>query len=462
MMKSSQWRFWTVLCVVAGLAGCEGAAGVDGMDGTNGIDGTDGTNGTNGTNAMNPPIDLLNAGVLGWLPENRAALNALLMSRGRNSATFDPMNPPVAVFDWDNTVLKNDIGDATFFWMINNDKILQPPGRDWSVTNSALTPAALTALNTACDALAAPGAPLPTGTGTAAANACADALYHIYNNGRVPPGVSPAASAWTSPVTLTTNQPYAWVVQLQAGYRPHEIREFARAAFDENIWAPIGATQTVGSVTNATGYVRLYEQIADLIDALDTAGFDVWIVSASGQYAVEEVATDVGISRDHVIGVRSVVDRGVISYDFQGCGTVADGADTLITFDEGKRCWINEVIFHIPSATAMARAPVAQRPVFVAGDSDTDIAMLKDATTLKLVINRGKIQTMCNALAGARDRWLIQPMFIVPRACPTAPFACDTALDAAGMPIVDGAELGVVFPASATAYVDTFCTLPTP
>src|SRR5687768_17795066 len=37
------------------------------------------------------------------------------------------------------------------------------------------------------------------------------------------------------------------------------------------------------------------------------------------------------------------------------------------------------------------------RPVMVAGDSDTDIAMMKDATALKLVINRNKVQLMCNA-----------------------------------------------------------------
>ena len=34
----------------------------------------------------------------------------------------------------------------------------------------------------------------------------------------------------------------------------------------------------------------------------------------------------------------------------------------------------------------MAVNEAGQRPVFVAGDSDTDIAMMKDATALKLAI----------------------------------------------------------------------------
>ena len=457
MLKSKDWKSWAALGVLAVLTGCAGATGPAGHDGTLGEPGRVGEPGQPGLPGEPAQVDLLNARLGGWLPENRAALNALLASRGRTSAAFDPMRPPVAVFDWDNTVLKNDIGDATFFWMVNNDKILQPPARDWSLTNSALTTAARAALNAACDGLAAPGAPLPTGAGTAAANACADTLYAIYSLGRVPPGGAADAAAWTGEVTTTINQPYAWLAQLMAGYRPQDIRDFAQAAFDENNWAPIGATQTVGTLTTATGYVRIYEQMADLIDALDAAGFDVWIVSASPQYAVEQVAREVGIERDHVVGIRSVVTEGRLTYDLQGCGPVADREDTLITFDEGKRCWINQVIFHIPAATALERAPVAQRPVLVGGDSDTDIAMIKDATDVKVVLNRNKTQLMCNAYAGARERWLIQPMFLAPNACRATPYACDTAVDAAGVRIVD--EAGAPF---STTFTDTICTLPAP
>jgi hypothetical protein len=84
--------------------------------------------------------------------------------------------------------------------------------------------------------------------------------------------------------------------------------------------------------------------------------------------------------------------------------------------------------------------------------------MLKDATDLKIAINRNKTQIMCNAYNGARDRWLIQPMFIAPKACAATPYACSTALDASGAPIVDEAEPGVAF---TTTYADTICTLPT-
>jgi hypothetical protein len=82
---------------------------------------------------------------------------------------------------------------------------------------------------------------------------------------------------------------------------------------------------------------------------------------------------------------------------------------------------------------------LAKRPTFVAGDSDTDIAMLKDATELKLVINRNKIQTMCNALSNYQGKWIYNPMFIAPKAKKATAYACSTAKDAAGNALVNEA-----------------------
>ena len=85
----------------------------------------------------------------------------------------------------------------------------------------------------------------------------------------------------------------------------------------------------------------------------------------------------------------------------------------------------------------------ARRPVFAAGDSDTDIAFVKDATVLKLAIGRGKVQLMCNALNNRDDKWLFQPRFISPRARRTTPYPCSTTRDARGDLIVDEAGLPI-------------------
>jgi phosphoglycolate phosphatase-like HAD superfamily hydrolase len=371
---------------------------------------------------------LLDASLPGWLPENRARLDALLRARGVTSPGYDPAHRPVATFDWDNTMMRNDIGDATMAWMLQHDAILQPPGRDWGVTSGALTDAARAALHTACDGAGEPGRPLATRE----APACADAIDSIYDDGKTPAG----APAWTHPVTLTTNEPYAWLARLLGGHTPAEVVSFARAAYAENARAPLGATQTVGTRAGVTAWVRIYPQMHDLVTALQANGFDVWIVSASPQQIAEVVAHEVGIDADHVIGVRNVTEPDDhLGYHLEPCGDAPP--DAVMTFDQGKRCFINKVIFRQPPAAQLAKADAAHRQAFAAGDSDTDVAFVQDATDLKLVVDRHRVQLMCNAWSNAGGRWIVQPMFIERMPRRAEPYPCATTLDAAGRPIAD-------------------------
>ncbi|QRN96517.1 hypothetical protein JRI60_47230 [Archangium violaceum] len=250
--------------------------------------------------------------------------------------------------------------------------------------SSHLTPEARAALNSACDTAADPGAPLETSLHPG----CADELVSIYNGGKTHAG----QTAWNNPVTLTLNTAYAWVAQLQAGYTPEELRAFARSAYAENAFNPPGTMQRVGTTSGLAYHVQVY--------------------------------TDA---------------QGRVTAHLQGCGPVADGADTLITYDQGKRCWINKVIFHQPVEKQLPRQPDAKaRQVFAAGDSDTDLSFVQDATHLKLAINRNKVQLMCNAYANHQGQWLVQPMFVQPRAQGSR-YPCTTAKDAAGQPLVDEA-----------------------
>ena len=56
-----------------------------------------------------------------------------------------------------------------------------------------------------------------------------------------------------------------------------------------------------------------------------------------------------------------------------------------------------------------------KRPVFAAGDSDTDIEFLRDAT-YRLVVDRNKTEIMCNAFNNTDGHWRVNPMFIQPKA----------------------------------------------
>jgi hypothetical protein len=237
---------------------------------------------------------------------------------------------------------------------------------------------------------------------------------------------------------------YAFGAHVFAGYSAAAAGDFAELAVSENLAAAVDATQKIGS-NNFTAWIRIYDPVKDLIGALQDNGFDVWIVSASAQYIVEQAARRVGIAANRVVGIRLVEAAGLLTGALQGCGGVADGATdatALITYIDGKRCWINKAIYGDTSAAALTKtADPARRPVFGAGDSDTDITFLKDATALKLVINRNKQEVMCNAYSNAGGRWIVNPMFLQPKVQLTSGYACTTSAckddKAASIPCVD-------------------------
>ncbi|MEU9010129.1 haloacid dehalogenase-like hydrolase [Streptomyces sp. NPDC048479] len=350
----------------------------------------------------------------GWYGENKARLQQLIDDYGRCGDHRKGRDKPVAVFDWDNTVVKNDVGDATMFWMLRNSKIRPPRGGDWRTTSRHLTAEAAGSLKTACPTGVRT---LPTGTDTR----CADEINSVYSEGTTTSG----GTAFAGFDHRRIEPQYAWLAQLMNGWTTRQIQTFATAARAENLAAPIGAEQQVGS-GKATGWVRYYDQQRDLIRTLQKAGFDVWITSASPEPVVDVWARGVGIEADHSLGIRSVTEHGRLTSHLKGCGTVADGDDSMITYIDGKRCWINKEIFGVRGAAAEKVQPVHRRQVFAAGDSDTDISFLRDATGLRLVLNRNKKEVMCRAYDNGDGRWIVNPMFIEPKKRQVAPYPCAT------------------------------------
>src|SRR4051812_22813411 len=105
------------LCLLVGAAAC----GDDGLQPT--------------PDAAAPPVDAPAVAEcqpkalrtdLTWAGANRADLDGWLASKGCNSPGYNKAKKPVALFDWDNTISKNDFGDAITFWFIANNKIIRP------------------------------------------------------------------------------------------------------------------------------------------------------------------------------------------------------------------------------------------------------------------------------------------------------------------------------------------------
>jgi phosphoserine phosphatase len=348
----------------------------------------------------------------------RERLDRLVAEHGRTGDRYDPAAPPVAIFDFDNTLIRNDIGTCSAHHLLLTDGLIAPA--DWSATSPYLTPEAVTALTRACGDHP-PGAPLPTSTDPD----CGGALVGVYLDRETPDG-SPAFDGTHDRLRMKPRS--AWWASMLAGQSAAELQRKVDVAIDAALAAEVGATRDVGAHTGLTAWIRVDERNHDLLRTLQAAGFDVWVVSASPHHVVVPFARRLGVPPDRVIGVQTLHDDdGTLTPRLAGCGPVADGEGSLMTFREGKRCWINKIIFGDDSAAALhSRAGGQRRQLFVAGDATTDLEMLQDASELRLVVDRHKPELMCHALSGSGGEWLVQPTFVQALPPRADPYPCST------------------------------------
>lgn len=366
-----------------------------------------------------------------WYGDNAEKIQRVIDRRGRCGWPDGkpPARTPYAVFDWDNTMIKNDISDQTLFWMIGHDKILQPPGKDWRTTSQYMTDAGARALRRACGPLAEPGEPLPTRSREPRSVRCADEILSV----RTEQTTTGGEKVFAGYHHRRMQGMYAWVGQVQQGYTPAQVRRLATRARTAALDAPVGATQRVGS-SRETAWIRYYPEMRDLVRTLRAAGIQTWIVSASPKEFADVWGRAVGIGPNHTLGVFQLTTNGRLNGRLEGCGGVPDRADSVMTYVDGKRCFINERIVGITGRQALRPAPYAQRPVITGGDATTDVSMLSDATGARIVLNRNDDEVMCRAYDDPDGRWLVQPMFIQPLPRKEGRYPCSTtgALDADG------------------------------
>ena len=316
---------------------------------------------------------------IGWNGKNREILSEFIKkNRCDNCKT-----KPVAVFDWDNTVVFNDIGDYFFKWMLENNLFRFNP---WEDISPYFTDKAIDHLNKTCKN--------EKGFIDGTKNDCFELLNNIYTKGVLPDGSDPFSG-----YDPDLYQPaYALLAHMFAGYAEHSMKILCEQAVKE---------------AQKEEEVFIYPEMEWLINELADNGFDVWVITASPELLVASFAKKVGIKAENVIGIRNVVENGIITADLKGCGTFKDGENRMMTYRIGKRCWMNEIIFGITGEAAMTPAEdISKRPLFVAGDSDTDYHFMIDATGLRLLINREKPEITKEAFENKDGLWIINELFI--------------------------------------------------
>jgi phosphoserine phosphatase len=166
---------------------------------------------------------------------------------------------------------------------------------------------------------------------------------------------------------------YLWLAQINKGVPIKTVRDWATKAVDEMQPIPFFKDQ---------------KRIISLLQELDV---EIYIVTASIQWAVAPAAPLLKIAEDNVLGIETEVVNGVVTEKQKG----------LLTFREGK-------------IKALLERTDGLAPFFSAGNTEGDQFLLEGSSDLRLVVAATPVGTENyvserNMVAMAKDRgWFVQ------------------------------------------------------
>ncbi|HEY5910117.1 MAG TPA: HAD family hydrolase [Verrucomicrobiae bacterium] len=317
------------------------------------------------------------------------------------------------VFDFDNTLICGDIGEATL-------AVLARCG--------VLTPA--TVPKHLCPAFRAGGKRLVR------IESCADVTEYYEAL------LEPTSYGARDPQPLATG--YAWVVQAMENLKLADVVRATRAAFE---WSDPAHPGFIDVTPGRTAYPVpfFYPEMIELLAELLRHRFDVWIVSASNVWSVRWVmlkslnpllrqcGVRTGLCPDHVIGISTLlVDRrNRLCKD----AVLVREDDAYAQLDKAVLSHLRLTsVLHYPVPTYAGKIAaifdcLGRNPYLVAGDSPGDLPMLAIAAHRLWIARLTKPQYQRTALEWFRQSatrpWLVQPT-LASRANGFLPYSNDT------------------------------------
>ncbi len=314
---------------------------------------------------------------------NHNTLTHFINTYGNKSPGYQKDKKPVSVFDWDDTCIFNDIGEATFRFQAYNlrfklsfdefrSKLADRINGHSKITYASQS-VSLKDLRT--DLLSDYAVLLPLIKGDKFEQAKKTEEYRdfivklpfIYDGLYNSEGLGPKFA-------------YPWVVRFLANHTKDEVKNLAKETFKQELADSVEEITLTSPDMGKVGRVnhlrrkgiRSQPFMIDLMNTLRENGFDVFVVTASQEAIVQGVAEGNGynIPNDHVFGIRLQIKDNRLT------DQVVDTLDYPINYRMGK--------------VAVIKNCLPQLPVFVAGDSNSDYSMLTafSETALRLIINR--------------------------------------------------------------------------
>lgn len=326
----------------------------------------------------------------GWNPVTRRALEKLIR-RGSGK------NLP-AVFDFDNTLVCGDVGEATFAVLV----------RDGLLTPEKLAPTL--------------SPPLRLRSGKRLTPASGADLTEYYEA-----LLDPTVHGDADPTPLATG--YAWVVEAMAGLSIAEVVRATRIACE---LACPGDVRSIDVTPGRTAYPApwFYPEMVDLLAALIRHQFDVRIISASNAWSVRwmvqhrlnpmlrERGVPDGLRPEQITGITTLLaDRAGHLYKDplllrENPGYAALDAKVLRGLKLTSR-------LHFPVPTYSGKITcihdtIGRRPVLCAGDSPGDLPMLAYCENRLWIARADKstsLRKLAETMRATGDRgWLVQPV----------------------------------------------------
>lgn len=325
----------------------------------------------------------------GWNEQTRRDLERLI---GRGAGQSLPV-----VFDFDNTVICGDIGEATLAVLVR-EGILPSAKQSPSISPSFRLP---------------DGRRIAVGTATDLT-----AYYEAY--------LAPTVHGDRDPTPLANG--YAWATEVMEGLSPADV---VGATERSRRFAQPDGTGFIEVTPGKTGFPAptFYPEIVELMAELLLARFDVWIVSASNVWTVRwmvknelnpllrERGLRTGLRADHVVGLSTLLrdGRGGLHKDTvlvsENHGYAALEAKAL------KQLRLTSLL-HFPVPTYSGKIAciwdkIGRRPYLCAGDSPGDLPMLAYSEHRLWIARLEKpgIQKLAakEAAKSVDGRWLVQP-----------------------------------------------------
>ena len=328
-----------------------------------------------------------------WEDKLYTRLAQVIKDNGNTSSNYDENKKPYAVFDWDNTTVINDIGEATFTYQIENLAFKMTPEEFDQAVRTNLPSEDFSEEHNNKDGQ-------PVNIDKIATDLLSDytVLYNSYSGMQGDQSLEEVKKTdeyqdFAAKLrylyeavgdTFSSDISYPWVTYLYSGMTSEEVQALAEQSIDQALqdkltsetWeSPENLKGEAGqvSVTFKRG-VRSVKEMQNLYKTLMANGIDVYICSASYIDVIIPYASNskygYNIPKENVTAMRlKKDDQGIIQPEYDSNYAQTQG--------EGKTETIKKLI---------AVNHGGQDPILIAGDSNGDYAMLKDFPNLQMGI----------------------------------------------------------------------------